>query len=146
MLTYKLLERWISWFLASLKVAANCEILVVWIARHIGPFGAAEHLTNWTSISLCRLICLTLCVDRLQRVQLSAHFIYTHNINNYFTFHCVTYHMLSSHISVASIALYEQLRPVTHTWQPFHCPHSSFVDYARQLLMAVTHHYSNQSI
>ena len=30
-----LVERWISWFLASLKVAANCEIIVVWIARHI---------------------------------------------------------------------------------------------------------------
>ena len=24
-----LVERWISWFLASLKVAANCEMLVV---------------------------------------------------------------------------------------------------------------------
>ena len=51
----KLVERWISRFLASLKVAANCEMLVVWIARHIGPFRAAEHLTHWTNISLCRL-------------------------------------------------------------------------------------------
>jgi len=48
-----LVERWISRFLASLKVAANCEMLVVWIARHIGPFRAAEHLTYWTYSTLC---------------------------------------------------------------------------------------------
>lgn len=53
-LSWQLHERWISWFLASLKVAANCEILVVWIARHIGPisFWAAEHLTHLTYTSL----------------------------------------------------------------------------------------------
>lgn len=34
----KLVERRISWFLASLKVAANCEMSVVWIARHNGSF------------------------------------------------------------------------------------------------------------
>ena len=33
-----LVERRISWFLASLKVAANCEMSVVWIARHNGSF------------------------------------------------------------------------------------------------------------
>ena len=32
-------------------------MLVVWIARHIDPFGVAEHLTYWTFKSLCRLIC-----------------------------------------------------------------------------------------
>lgn len=63
-------ERWISWFLASLKVAANCEMLVVWIARHIGPFRAAEHLTHWTFISLCRLsFVFSRC---LQRARLSV--------------------------------------------------------------------------
>ena len=63
-------ERWISWFLASLKVAANCEMLVVWIARHIGPFRAAEHLTHWTFISLCRLSFVF--SRRLQRARLSV--------------------------------------------------------------------------
>ena len=48
-----LVERWISRFLASLKVAANCEMQVVWIARYIGPFRAAEHLTYWTYSTLC---------------------------------------------------------------------------------------------
>ena len=49
-LSLMLHERWISWFLASLKVAANCEMLVVWLARHIGLrfTRAAEHLTYWT--------------------------------------------------------------------------------------------------
>ncbi len=40
----QLVERWISWFLASLKVAANCEILVVWIARHLAYFGLRNAL------------------------------------------------------------------------------------------------------
>jgi len=44
-----------------LKVAANCEILVVWIARHIGPFRAAEHLTYWTRKSLRSSPILGLC-------------------------------------------------------------------------------------
>jgi len=31
-------------------------MLVVWIARHIGPFRAAEHLTYWTILDTCRLL------------------------------------------------------------------------------------------
>ena len=44
----KLVERWISRLLASLKVAANCEMKVVWIARHTGPFSGCgtPHLLN----------------------------------------------------------------------------------------------------
>ncbi len=49
-------ERWISWFLASLKVVANYEIIsrvnckTHWLLLYV----AAEHLTHWTYISLSR--------------------------------------------------------------------------------------------
>ncbi len=51
------LHRWRSQRIAKL--------LVVWIARHIGPIlVAAEHLTYWTYISLSRLIyCIQHTVD-----------------------------------------------------------------------------------
>lgn len=88
---YTLHERWISWFLASLKVAANCEMLVVWIARHIGPFRAAEHLTHWTFISLSRLIFVF--ARRLQRARLRV----------LYTFTCIHLHL---HIFFSRCALH----------------------------------------
>jgi hypothetical protein len=96
-ISHHLHERWISWFLASLKVAANCEMLVVWIARHIGPFWAAEHLTHWTFISLGRLIFVF--ARRLQRARLrvlySIPVIYLQSICNTYFFLCCCTHTLS---------------------------------------------------
>ena len=50
-------------------------MLVVWIARHIGPFRAAEHLTHWTFISLSRLIFVF--ARRLQRARLRVLYMFT---------------------------------------------------------------------